>query len=171
MQYNPFEKTALRRKEFSRPMRELFKRDLLTGKVLDFACGYGFDVKKLSELGLDIVGYDRYNVVFSDTQMLHKRYDVVTCNYMFNVIPDLEEHSKMIELLRSLSDNVYIAVRTDTKAIKSTWKWDRESWGYWTPRGSFQRFYDDYGEIQEWFGDVEYIIDDYSMKLFKLKEN
>lgn len=171
MQYNPFEKTALRRKELSKPMRELFKRDLLTGKVLDFACGHGFDVKKLSELGLDIVGYDRYNVAFSDTQTLHKRYDVVTCNYMFNVIPDLEEHSKMIDLLRSLSDNVYITVRTDVKAIKETWRWDNVSKGYWTTRGSFQRFYDDYGDMQEWFGDVEYIIDDYSMKLFKLKEN
>lgn len=168
MQYNPFKKTALRRKELSKPMRELFSLGLLKGNILDVGCGYGFDVKKLSELGLDIVGYDKYNVEFNDTKVVHKRYDVVTCNYMFNVIPDLEEHRKMVELLRSLSDNVYIAVRTDVKAIKSTWKWDSDAWGYWTPRKSFQRFYDDYGEINEWFGDVEYIIDDNSMKLFKL---
>lgn len=171
MQYNPFEKTALRRKELSKPMRELFKRNLLTGKIIDFACGHGFDVQKLSELGLDIVGYDKYNAEFKDGELLQHRYDVVTCNYMFNVIPDLEEHSKTLELLRSLSDNVYIAVRTDTKAIKDTWKWDMKSMGYWTPRGSFQRFYDDYGLMDDVFGELEYIIDDASMKLFKLKEN
>lgn len=170
MNYNPFEKTALRRKELSKPMRELIDRNLLTGTILDMGCGHGNDVKTLLAKGWDIVGYDKYNMEFNRDELLNKRYDVVTCNYMFNVIPDLKEHNDMVKKLRSLSDNVYIAVRTDTKAIKDTWRWDSESMGYWTPRNSFQRFYDDYGEVEEWFGDVEYIIDNSSMKLFKLRE-
>ena len=167
MEYNPFLKTAIVRKGVSKPMKILKDRELLKGKILDFACGHGEDVSILSGLGFDIIGYDKFNDTYRNDKLLVNKYDVVTCNYCFNVIPDLEEHRQVLELLKSLSDNVYISVRSDLKAIKPNWIYNKDQLGYWTTTGSFQRFYDD-EMVNELFGEIEYINNNASFKLFKL---
>lgn len=170
-EYNPF-RTAIKRRELSKPMTILLTKELLHGKILDFGCGHGIDVKLLSSppLNYNIRGYDAYSPEYKNNiHLLEERYDIITCHYMFNVIPDLETHRKVLDTLRSMCKVAYIAVRTDTKAIKENWKWDSKAQGYWNTTGTFQRFYDDYGLMDELFGEVEYIVDNNSMKLFKIK--
>lgn len=167
MEYNPFLKTAIVRKGVSKPMKILKDKELLKGKILDFACGHGEDVSILSGFGFDIIGYDKFNDRYRNDKLLNNKYGVVTCNYCFNVMPDLEEHRQVLELLKSLSDNVYISVRSDLKAIKPNWIYNKEQLGYWTTTGSFQRFYDD-EMVNELFGEIEYINNNASFKLFKL---
>lgn len=165
--YNPYLKTALTRKSLSVPMRELMNLSLLYGKILDFGCGNAFDVNFLSYLGLDIVGYDKYNPEYKDESLLDKKYDVVVANYVLNVIPDLEEHKQVINKLRTLGDNVYIALRNDRKAIKDTWQYIEYQDCYKTKRNSYQRYYTD-ETIAKYFGSVEYIINNSNLILLKL---
>ena len=167
MEYNPFLKTAIVRKGVSKPMKILKDKELLKGKILDFACGHGEDVSILSGLGFDIIGYDKFNDTYRNDKLLSNKYDVVTCNYCFNVIPNLEEHRQVLELLKRLGNNVYISVRSDLKAIKPNWIYNKDQLGYWTTTGSFQRFYDD-EMVNELFGEIEYINNNASFKLFKL---
>lgn len=167
MEYNPFIKTAIIRKGISKPMKILKDKELLQGKILDFACGHGEDVSILSELGFAISGYDKFNNTYKNEESLSNKYDVVTCNYCFNVIPNLEEHRQVLGLLRCLSDNVYISVRSDIKAIRDTWSYNIDQLGYWTSNSSFQRFYDT-NMVEKLFGEVKYISNNGSFKLFKL---
>lgn len=167
--YNPFKATAITRSALSVPMRELMNLGLLYGDILDFGCGKGFDINFLSYLGVGIVGYDKYNPEYTDESLLEKRYDVVCCFYVLNVIPDLEEHQQVIDKLRTLGDNVYIALRNDRKAIKQdTWEYIEEYDCYKTPRNSYQRYYT-IESINRYFGSVEYLINNGSLILFKLK--
>ena len=63
--------------------------------------------------------------------------------------------------------NIYISVRSDTRAIKSNWKYIEEH-DYWlTPKNTYQRFYTE-EMVNKYFGQVEYIINNGSLKLFKL---
>ena len=139
-EYNPFEKTALNRASISVPTRNLINNNLLYGKILDYGCGYGYDYLYLLNLGLDISGYDKYNVVFNHNYLLGTHYDVVYANYVFNTIPTLREHKDVVNQLRSIGDNVYITLRNDTRAIKDNWEYIKEDDVYWTGR-SYQRYY------------------------------
>ena len=166
--YNPYLKTALTKKSLSVPMRELMNLSLLYGKILDFGCGNAFDVNFLSYLGLDIVGYDKYNLEYKDESLLDKRYDVVYCGYVLNVIRGIEEHQQVINKLRLLGDKVYVAIRNDRKAIKQdTWKYIEEHDCYETPKHSFQRYYTE-ESIHKYFGNVEIIKSTSSFILLKL---
>lgn len=166
--YDPYKKTALKRKTLSVPMRHLHENGLLHGKILDFGCGNGDDVAALNNYGYDIKGYDGFNPMWLDNSLLDERYDVVTCNYVMNVIPSLKEHSEVVDRLKRLGSEVYISVRTDKKAVKPNWKWVDESQGYWTPKDSFQRFYCE-TMVDIFFGDVEYLINNSSLMLFRMK--
>lgn len=165
--YNPYLKTAITRSALSVPMRELMNLSLLYGDILDYGCGKGFDVNFLSYLGLDIIGYDKYNLEYKDESLLDRRYDVICCNYVLNVIPNLKEHQQVIDKLRTLGDNVYVALRNDRKAIKESWIYIEEFDCYETPKHSFQRYYTN-ESIKSYFGDVEIIKSTSSYILFKL---
>ncbi|MBP3928821.1 MAG: methyltransferase domain-containing protein [Peptostreptococcaceae bacterium] len=167
MEYNSFLKTAITRKTLSVPMRELMNLGLINGKVLDYGAGKGFDLNYFKLLGIDIHGYDKYNPEYKNEEILNRNYDVITCNYVFNVIPSLEEHKQVLEILKNISDNIYISVRSDSKAIKDSWIYKEEYLGYVTPKGSFQRFYNE-EMVNTLFGEVEYIVNNNSFKLFKL---
>ena len=166
--YNPFEKTALKRKALSKPMKILRRKNLLQGKILDYACGYGGDMEFLRHMGYNIQGYDRYNPTYSDNKLLEGRYDTVTCLYMFNTIPSLNEHRWQLDSLRALSNNIYIAVRADNLAVNKKWDYEDRYEGWITSINSFQRFYDE-DMIEKYFGEVDYIVNNSSMKLFKLR--
>jgi SAM-dependent methyltransferase len=166
-EYNPFLKTALHRKSLSVPMRLLKEKNLLKGTILDFGCGNGDDIKILQKEGFNIFGYDKYNPVYKEDKLLENHYNALCCNYVFNVIPNLQEHFDLIGLLKQLSDNVYIAVRSDIKAKQDDWIWSDREQGYWTSKGSFQRFYNG-GMIDILFQDVLYIHNGNDFKLFKL---
>ena len=116
-EYNPF-RTAINRSSLSLPMSVLLNNKMLFGKCLDYGCGRGTDVKFCKELGINIEGYDKYNETFNIPNLLKEHYDVVVCNYVFNVIPNLKEHEELLGQLRELGDNIYVAVRSDIKAMR-----------------------------------------------------
>ena len=167
-EYNPFT-TALTRTSLSVPMRELMNLCLfdLDSKCIDIGCGKGQDVELLKYLGIDIVGYDRYNPNFKDDKLLESTYETVTCNYVFNVIYNLQEHKELLNKIKLLGNSIYISVRSDKKAIKDTWEYIEEQDCWRTPKNTYQRFYTE-EMINTYFGDVEYIISNSSLKLFKL---
>lgn len=141
--YNPYKLTALKRKKLSLPMEYLLSKGLIRGKVLDYGCGNGQDVDRLKTLGYDIMGYDKYNKLFNnDGLLLDDYYDTITCIYVLNVIPDLEQHQELLNILTRLGKDVYIAIRSDKKSIKENWVYINEYECYKTSKGSYQRFYD-----------------------------
>lgn len=166
--YNPFEKTAIKRKRLSKPMQILLNKNLLEGSILDYGCGYGEDVEILQSQGMSIEGYDKFNITYKNEYKINNKYNTITINYVFNVIPNLEEHKALLKKIKSISDNIYICVRSDKKAIRPAWKYNQENKGYWTTNNSFQRFYNE-KMIDELFGEVEYISNTNSLRLFKLK--
>lgn len=149
-------------------MSILLNKGLLQGKCLDYACGIGEDWQILKKKGINIIGYDTYNPKFNNRKLLIDTYDTISNIYMFNVIPSIEEHKRQLKLLKSISNNIYICVRSDIKAIKNTWVYNKEYDGYITNIKSFQRFYNTKEKIKDYFGDVNYISSNFSFKLFKL---
>ncbi|MCP4444822.1 MAG: methyltransferase domain-containing protein [Myxococcales bacterium] len=53
-------------------------------KILDYGCGKGADVRWLQSKGHHAAGYDPF--FFPERFALEERYEVVTCNYVINVI-------------------------------------------------------------------------------------
>lgn len=165
--YNSFKSTALvRGAALSVPVRTLLKRGIIKEglSILDYGCGHGETAAQLPTM--DITLFDKYNPQHFTPAALDRRYDVVMCHYVFNVIPTKEEHAATLEALRGLSDNVYISVRADTKAIGAAWDYDPINEAYYTGR-STQRLYN-VGMVSRLFGDVEYITNNSSLKLFRL---
>lgn len=168
-EYNPFIKTAIHRKELSKPMRSLTELDLIkhNDKILDYACGGGTDRYILGSRGYNIKSYDRYNSIYNNEKLLEDEYDVITNIYMFNTIQDLHEHDFQLTRLKELGGTIYIAVRSDTKAIKPTWIYEEDNDTYLTAKGSYQRFYNK-DKIYKYFGEVEFIHNDNDFILFRI---
>lgn len=165
--YNSFKTTALVRGDsMSVPVRTLVKKGILSEgvTVIDFGCGHGESREQLP--ALDITLYDKFNEQFSDAAALQGTYDIAMCNYVFNVIPTLEEHNETLNTLRKLGKEVYVSVRSDAKSVNDSWVFDPANETYFTGR-STQRMYDE-EMVARLFGKVEYIVSNQSLKLFKL---
>jgi hypothetical protein len=115
--------TAISRRTLSAPMRHLNSLALIpqTSKSLDYGCGRGFDA---DQLGMD--KFDPYHF----PQATSPAYDVVTCNYVLNVIESEAERSDVITKLLGntrCGGVIYVSVRNDLKALngitsKGTWQ-------------------------------------------------
>ena len=79
----------------------------------------------------------------------------------------MKEHKELLNKIKSLGNNIYISVRSDKKAIKDTWEYIKENDCWRTPKNTYQRFYTE-EMINTYFGEVEYIINNSNLKLFKL---
>lgn len=95
MSTQPF-KTALRHKTHSVPYKTLLSKNLIQPitqyqAILDYGCGHGYDFQTLSQQNYNIVGYDKFNPLFADSSLLSKHYDVIICNYVFNVIESIQQ--------------------------------------------------------------------------------
>ena len=103
--------TAIERTNMSFPARLLLKQNLLQGKILDFGCGIGKDVEKLTEKGKDIVGYDpHFNPNFPTT-----KFDTIICFYVLNVLLPEEQAEVLMSVSKLLNEGgkAYFAVRRD----------------------------------------------------------
>ena len=147
-EYNPF-RTAINRSSLSLPMSVLLNNRMLFGKCLDYGCGRGTDVKFCKELGINIEGYDKYNEAFN--------------------IPNLlKEHKELLGRLRELGDNIYVAVRSDIKAIRDSWEYIKDYDCYKTSTNTYQRFYNE-EMIKEYFGEGKFLLNNNNLKLFHLQ--
>lgn len=99
-------KTAIKRNKLSAPVKYLVQNELLKGECLDFGCGKGFDC--------DTLGMDGYDIYYRP-EYPTKLYDTIMCNYVLNVLPELEWSRVLDEIYSLLKVNgiAYIAVRND----------------------------------------------------------
>lgn len=105
--------TAKERVYLSFPAQFLLDKNLLQGKILDFGCGFGNDVKILQKKGFDITGYDPY--YFSEYP--NEKFDTIICFYVLNVLFPEEQANVLMEVAHLLKPGgkAYYAVRRDIK--------------------------------------------------------
>ncbi|MGL5716133.1 MAG: methyltransferase domain-containing protein [Paraclostridium sp.] len=142
--YNPHV-TAIARAEISRPLRYMLKENLInTGdKVLDYGAGKLKDTNWLNENGYECTAYDKYHPDKKFNSLwccFGIEYDIIMCNYVFNVIKDLKDFESTLNIIKSVkAKHKYISIRNDVKSIKPNWKYCNENDCYYTGR-SYQRF-------------------------------
>lgn len=136
--------TAISRNKHSKPYKHMIENNIIHEgmKILDFGCGRGFDVEALKGQGYNIYGYDKFQPLWDDKDVIHynNKYDLITCNYVMNVIEEENERWYLLETMKGLSNRVILSVRADKKAIRENWK--KYNDGYITNSGTFQKFYD-----------------------------
>ena len=132
-------KTAIRRGDYSRPVKCLL-RDGLIGKeatFFDYGCGRGEDLELLAVDGIDCTGWDP--AFRPDT--LRTEADVVNLGYVINVIENPEERSATIRAAWGLCRQV-LAVSAQA-LVASRGKTQIEFGdGILTGRNTFQKFFD-----------------------------
>ena len=103
--------TAKERDTISFPSKFLFNKNLLSGTILDFGCGFGKDVEIIKAKGFDIVGYDPYYFPTFPKQ----KSDIVICFYVLNVLLVEEQAQVLMNVSALLNPNgkAYFAVRRD----------------------------------------------------------
>ncbi|MEO0844023.1 MAG: methyltransferase domain-containing protein, partial [Cyanobacteria bacterium J06643_5] len=74
--------TAMERTNLSYPAKTLLRQELLKGKILDFGCGFGNDVKVLQNKGFNITGYDPHYF----PEYPQNKFDTIICFYVLNVL-------------------------------------------------------------------------------------
>jgi hypothetical protein len=120
--------TAMTRKTLSAPMVWLDRQEAFTDhpphKVLDYGCGKGSDA--------DHFEFDKYDPFYFPT-FPTKKYEIITCNYVLNVLPDAADRQKVIDNIIGLLESygwAYFTVRSDTKELKGL-----------TKRGTYQGYH------------------------------
>jgi diadenosine tetraphosphate (Ap4A) HIT family hydrolase len=105
--------TAIEREYLSFPARFLLKNKLLQGKILDFGCGFGSDVKLLKKQDFDIIGYDPHYF----PQYPQGKFDTIICFYVLNVLFKNDQERVIMEISQLLKPEgkAYFAVRRDLK--------------------------------------------------------
>lgn len=103
--------TAIKRTDLSVPTRYLLQHNLLTGRILDFGCGYGYDTDELKRQGHDIVGYDYYY----RPDYPEGKFDTIICNYVLNVLEPYAQAEVMMNVTNLLKPQgtAFYAVRRD----------------------------------------------------------
>ncbi|MBW4609724.1 MAG: HIT domain-containing protein [Hassallia sp. WJT32-NPBG1] len=105
--------TAIERIYLSFTAKFLLEKNLLRGKILDFGCGFGNDVKLLQQKGFDITGYDPYYF----PELPQEKFDTIICFYVLNVLFPEEQANVLMEVSHLLKPGgkAYYAVRRDIK--------------------------------------------------------
>jgi diadenosine tetraphosphate (Ap4A) HIT family hydrolase len=105
--------TAKERDRASFPLRWLAERGKIEGRVLDYGCGYGADVRYLERKGFDVTGYDPHYAPEQPTG----EFDTIFCGYVLNVLfPEQQAEVLMhISELLKFGGKAYFAVRRDVR--------------------------------------------------------
>lgn len=105
--------TAKDRRFLSFPAQLLQEQNLLVGKILDFGCGLGNDVKLLKQKGFDIRGYDPYYF----PEFPEGKFDTILSFYVLNVLFDQVQTEVLMQVSQLLKPGgkAYYAVRRGLK--------------------------------------------------------
>ena len=123
-------KTAITRKELSRPIRDF--REHVKGRVLDFGCGKGSDA--------DILGADKYDPHFFPEKP-KGLYDTVLCTYVLNTTFFPKDVLKRVCEYVKPGGTIIVSTRSITEVNKAAKKgnWAEYRGGYLTGKKTFQR--------------------------------
>ncbi|MDA0935171.1 MAG: DNA phosphorothioation-associated putative methyltransferase [Planctomycetota bacterium] len=147
----PRGRTAIRRTELSRPVQSALDTGALRTSdcVLDYGCGRGDDVRRLTRQGFDAVGWDPAHAT---SGRLEAR-DFVNLGFVLNVIEDPTERVQVLRAAWQLSNRVLsVAVQLvgDDRGLGETRPFGD---GVLTSRGTFQKFFR-HTEVREWIDAV-----------------
>lgn len=111
-------RTAKARKQPSKPVKILYEKGLIKGRVLDYGCGRGADVAWLKSLGYEVVGYDPY-WANNPSVLKHGYYDTILVTYVLNTVFPETRHEILenVKLLLKPGGKVYITVRSNREKI------------------------------------------------------
>jgi DNA phosphorothioation-associated putative methyltransferase len=132
-------KTAIRRGDFSRPVKCLL-RDGLLGKgvtFFDFGCGRGEDLELLAAEGVSCSGWDP--TYRPDAARVEA--DVVNLGYVINVIEDPAERAETVRKAWGLCRQV-LAVSAQVLMVGRGKESVEFGDGFLTARGTFQKLFD-----------------------------
>lgn len=103
--------TAKQRDTPSLPIRMIHERGLLQGRVLDYGCGFGQDVRFMRTKGYDAYGYDPYHA----PDISPGTFDTIVCFYVLNVLFPDEQTDVLMNISRLLKPKgrAYFSVRRD----------------------------------------------------------
>lgn len=107
--------TAIKRTRPSLPLRNLLNNKSISGNVLDYGCGKGFDAEYLGNLGYSVDSYDPY---WKPDGIKKQSYNSIVCSYVLNVLKTDEEILAVIRKAASLlskDGKAYFSVRRDVK--------------------------------------------------------
>jgi DNA phosphorothioation-associated putative methyltransferase len=138
----PRHKTAIRRGDFSRPIKCALRDGLIdpSVSVFDYGCGRGEDLQLLNREGISCDGWDP---VYRPT-VPKEVADVVNLGYVINVVEDPEERAQTLSSAWSLCRHVLVVA---AQVLVSGRGHDPVEFGdgVLTRRGTFQKFYDQGG--------------------------
>ena len=138
--------TAIRRTDFSRPIRIALETHVIGPEtsVLDYGCGRGGDVRRLQKAGIDCFGWDPHY----QPDGLKQPADVVNLGFVLNVIEDPNERADVLKDAWDLAGQaLLVATRPTYEARDEGGQRYRD--GILTERGTFQRFFEQ-SELRAW---------------------
>ncbi len=139
-------KTAMRRREPSKPIRLAVEHGLIAhgGTVFDYGCGYGADVRHLCDTGVAASGWDPVHM--PTTPLTHA--DVVNLGFVVNVIESAPERAETLRRAWSLAERLLVVSARLVHERRLLAGRECED-GLLTARGTFQKFYEQQ-ELRTW---------------------
>ncbi|MEA5417740.1 DNA phosphorothioation-associated putative methyltransferase [Spirulina sp. CCNP1310] len=132
-------RAAIKRNTLSKPVRLAIEAGLFSEEstFFDYGCGYGTDVKFVSDRGIASSGFDPYY----QPQNPHKNADVVNLGYIINVIEDAQERRQALLNAWALARQVLIVaaqvlIHDDIQGLIAYED------GIITSRNTFQKYYE-----------------------------
>lgn len=139
-------KTAMSRTDFSRPVRLALHDGLINANtsVFDYGCGKGDDIRRLTEQGIQCVGWDP---VHGDDRPVGE-FDIVNLGYVINVIEQPRERAEVLrDAWKCAATMLVVSARLAHETNGE--QWDSEADGLVTSRGTFQKFFVQ-AELRDW---------------------
>lgn len=142
----PRHETAIRRTEYSRPIRLALETGVIDTdvSVLDYGCGHGDDLRRLKRAGIKCHGWDPH----FRPDATREAADVVNLGFVLNVIEDPDERA---EVLSEAWGYARGALLVATRPVSEARSYEDRSFrdGILTCRNTFQKFYEQ-AELRSW---------------------
>ena len=159
-----YRRTVYNRTEPSLSAKLFIKKGFAKEPILDWGCGYGYDVKFYKSLGLVADGFDPFHYENKSLAPFeHKGIKSVSCTYVLNVLP-LELRTKTIKNIYNFLPDKGIAFLT-VRTFYSTERERRDNWkeyddGWLTKANTFKKGFivEEFTEyVKEYFQEVKVI--------------